>query len=84
MYDSDVYTGYCSFISDEDFLYFKDCNYEGDMYINKTRIDYDVVLYDGNNNDYLNMQRSHYYADDWELFYYTDWNEKRLWNFKVL
>lgn len=75
LYDSDVYTGYCSFISDEDFLYFKDCNYEGDMYINKTRIDYDVVLYDGNNNDYLNMQRSHYYADDWELFYYTDWNE---------
>lgn len=75
LYDSDVYTGYCSFISDEDFLYFKDCNYEGDMFINKTRIDYDVVLYDGNNNDYLNMQRSHYYADDWELFYYTDWNE---------
>ncbi len=67
VYDSDVYTGFCFFISDDDIEYFKDCkNGNGDMYINKNKIDSDVYYYS-----------IAVYSDLDEIFYVTDWSEKK-------
>lgn len=67
VYDSDVYTGYCSFINDTDFKYLKDCkDGEGELYINGKKIDSDVEAY------YVEA-----YSDLEEIFYFTDWNDEK-------
>lgn len=67
VYDSDVYTGYCYFVSDSEFEYFKDYkDGKGELYINKNRIDYDVRVYSVN-----------VYTDLDKVFYFTDWNDEK-------
>ncbi len=67
LYDSDVYAGYSRFISEDQFMYFKDFDYDkgcGEMYINKNKIDFDV--------DYYSIT---VFDDGEKLVYFTDWNE---------
>lgn len=67
VYDSDVYTGYCYFVSDSQFKYFKDYkDGKGELYINKARIDYDVRIYSVN-----------VYTDLNKILYFTDWNDEK-------
>ena len=65
LYESDVYSGYCYFTSDEKLIYFKDVkNGKGELYVDKTRVDYDVKVTWIDNYEEFDM-----------LVYYTDWNE---------
>ena len=65
--DSDVYTGYFYFVSDNQFAYFKDCKDDkGDLYINGERIDYDVRVYG------ITV-----FADQNKVLYFTDWNNEK-------
>lgn len=67
VYDSDVYTGYCDFVSDSEFMYFKEYkDYKGDLYINKDKIDYDVDIYSVEVHPELG-----------KVFYFTDWNDDK-------
>lgn len=67
VYDSDVYTGYCYFVSDTELKYFKDYkDGKGELYINKNKIDYDVEVY------YVEV-----YSDLGKVFYFTDWNDSK-------
>lgn len=67
VYDSDVYTGYCYFVSDNDLEYFKDYkDGKGELYINKNKIDYDVYCY-----------RVEIYSELDKIFYFTDWNDEK-------
>lgn len=67
VYDSDVYTGYCYFVSDNDFEYFKDYkDGKGELYINKNKIDYDVYCYS-----------VEIYSELDKIFYFTDWNDEK-------
>lgn len=69
LYDSDVYNGFCGFISDGEFEYFKDYkNYKGDLYINKKRIDYDV--------DVFSIEA---YPELGKVMYLTDWNDDKYY-----
>lgn len=74
VYDSDVYTGYCYFVSDSQFEYFKDYKDDkGELYINKEKIDYDVRAYSVD-----------VYTDLNKIVYFTDWNsEKEYGTLKV-
>ncbi len=48
VYDTDVYAFYGRFLDDEQFAYVKDVkDYQGSLYISKTKIDDDVELYEG-------------------------------------
>lgn len=69
LYDSDVSKYSAFFITDGQFAYFKDFkNDKGDLYIDKTRIDYDVSPY------HLS------YNEDFEkLTYFTDWDEQKYY-----
>ena len=63
LYDSDVSTASMYFTSGNHFVYYKDVdtqNWKGDLYIDKTQIDYDVAL------------SSVTYMGD-AVLYYTDW-----------
>ena len=67
VYDSDVYTGYCYFVSDSEFEYFKDYkDGKGELYINKNKIDYDVYCYS-----------VEIHSDLDKMFYFTDWNDDK-------
>lgn len=67
VYDSDVYTYNCSFVNETDFKYFKDYkDGNGELYINKNKIDYDVVAYS-----------VEVYSDLDKIFYLTDWNDDK-------
>lgn len=66
LYDEDVYT-YGYFLSEDDFLYFKDYEEDsGDMYINKESIDYDVRLWSVDYN-----------MDSETVLYITDWDSDK-------
>lgn len=63
LYDSDVTLGYCEFIDANEFMYYKSTkDLQGELYINKNRVDYDVYL------------PSPSYSLDHKLFYFTDWS----------
>lgn len=67
LYDSDVYAGTCYFLSDTQFLYFKDYkDANGDLYLNKATVDYDV----SSNNLSYNSELE-------KIYYYTDWNNEK-------
>ncbi len=69
LYDSDVSTYSAFFIADGQFAYFKDFkNDKGDLYINKTRIDYDV-----------NPYHLSYNKDFEKLTYFTDWDDQKYY-----
>lgn len=64
LYDSDVYVGACYFLSDTQFLYFKDYkDGNGDLYLNKAKVDYDVSSI---NLSYNNKLEKIYYFIDWD------------------
>lgn len=64
VYDTDVYTGNCYFVTDDTFAYYKDYKSDSaELYVNKTRIDYDV-------NPYNTVM----YNDADTILYFTDWN----------
>lgn len=64
LYDSDVYAGACKFLSDTQFLYFKDYkDANGDLYLNKAKVDYDVS---SNNLSYNSELEKIYYFIDWD------------------
>ena len=64
VYDTDIRSGYCEFLNDSQFMYFKDYNDDvGDLYINKGKIDYDVNVYNVKYNHSSN-----------KVFYYCDWS----------
>lgn len=67
VYDSDVYTSYCHFAGDDKFEYYKDYkDGKGELYVNKTKIDYDVNIY-----------RTTVYSDSDKVIYLTDWNDEK-------
>lgn len=67
MYDSDVYSGACFFLSDEQFLYFKDYkDGNGDLYLNKAKVDYDV-----------NFSNLSYNSESGKIYYVTDWDSEK-------
>lgn len=67
VYDSDVYTNYCLFVSDTEIKYLKDYkDGKGELYINKNKIDYDVEPYS-----------VEAYSDLGKVFYCTDWNDDK-------
>ncbi len=71
VYDSDVYTGYCYFVNDNDFEYFKDYkDSKGELYINKNKIDYDVYCY-------VYCYSVEIYSELDKIFYFTDWNDEK-------
>lgn len=74
VYDNDVYTGYCYFVSDSEFVYFKDYkDGKGELYINKNRIDFDVKA--GSVKFYAKLSK---------VVYFIDWNsEKEYGTLKV-
>lgn len=66
LYDNDVYASYSYFNEDGRFLYFKDVkDNEGELYIDKQKVDYDVYMY-----------RISYNAEDESLVYMADWSEE--------
>jgi len=68
VYDSDVFNGYCYFVSDSEFQYFKDYkDGKGELYIDKNLIDYDVKI---NSVDVD--------SDLGKVVYFTDWNDNKL------
>ena len=67
LYDSDVYAGTCYFLSDTQFLYFKDYkDANGDLYLNKAKVDYDVCSNNLSYNDKLE-----------KIYYYSDWDNEK-------
>ena len=65
LYDTEVKSTSCSFISDNEFRYFKDLNNQGgDLYINKKYVDSDVY--------HSNLYR---YSHLNPAVYFTDWDE---------
>lgn len=67
VYESDVYTGYCDFVTDTEFQYFKDYrNGKCELYINKNRIDYDVET----SNVEVCFELG-------KVFYFTDWSDNK-------
>ena len=67
VYDSDVYTGYCQFTGDDKFEYYKDYkDGKGELYVNKTKIDYDVNIY-----------RTTVCSDSDKVIYLADWNDEK-------
>ena len=67
VYDSDVYTGYCYFAGDDKFEYYKDYkDGKGELYVNKTKIDYDVNAYN-----------TVVYSDSDKVIYFTDWDDEK-------
>ena len=67
LYDSDVYAGACYFLSDTQFLYFKDYkDANGDLYLNKAKVDYDVCSNNLSYNDKLE-----------KIYYYSDWDNEK-------
>lgn len=64
LYDSEVSVKNCYFLSDSQFLYFKDYkDGDGDLYINKAKVDYDVSSL---NLNYNKEQDKLYYMIDWD------------------
>ena len=67
LYDSDVYAGNAAFLSGGKFLYFKDYKEgSGDLYLNKTKVEYDV------NGLYVNYNET---AD--KLYFFADWDSEK-------
>lgn len=67
VYDSDVYTGYCYFAGDDKFEYYKDYkDGKGELYVSKTKIDYDVNVYN-----------TVVYSDSDKVIYFTDWDDDK-------
>lgn len=67
VYDSDVYYGYGYFVGNDTFEYFKEYNEgKGDLYIDKTRVDYDVTAFSVDVRTKLD-----------KVFYLIDWNEEK-------
>ncbi len=67
LFDSDVSTYYSYFVADDQYLYFKDVkDGKGELYINKTKIDYDVRI------AYVS-----YLEDSKKVAYYTDWSTEK-------
>ena len=69
LYDSDVSTSSMYFVAEDQLMYFKDVNnddYRGELYINKTKIDYDVRLYTVS-----------YIEETKTVVYFTDWNDEK-------
>lgn len=67
--DSDVYSGYISFVGDDKPAYFKDFDTEsakGELYIDGEMIDYDVCAYDIS-----------FDGENGRLIYFTDWDFER-------
>lgn len=73
VYDSDVVTN-CHFAGDDKFVYYKDWkDGKGELYVNKTKIDYDVTNYPGP-----------VYSDSDKVIYFTDYNhEKQYGTLKI-
>lgn len=67
LYDSDVSIGHMNITTDGKVVYFKDVkDYKGDLYVDKTRIDYDVNVY------------SFEYSVDFDkITYFTDYNSDK-------
>ena len=64
LYDSEVYAKIGYFLSDTQFLYFKDYkDGTGDLYLNKAKVDYDVS---SNNLNYNEKTNKLYYLIDWD------------------
>lgn len=64
LYDSEVYAKIGYFLSDSQFLYFKDYkDGTGDLYLNKAKVDYDVSSLNVNYNKELGKL---YYMIDWD------------------
>ena len=64
LYDSEVYAKIGYFLSDTQFLYFKDYkDGTGDLYLNKAKVDYDVS---SNNLNYNENTNKLYYLIDWD------------------
>ncbi len=64
VYDTEVFTGSCRFTNDTNLIYFKNLkDGNGDLYIDKKAIDYDVRSYG-------------IYTDEKRTVYMTDWSEE--------
>lgn len=69
VYDNDVYIGYCRFACDDKFEYYKDYkDSKGELYVNKTKIDYDVKVYS-----------PVVYSDSDKVIYFTDWDNDKMY-----
>lgn len=67
LYDSDVCIDYCRFLSDTDFMYFKEIkDGKGELYINKNQIDSDV-----------SASGIVFCSDLGKVFYRTDWSKAK-------
>ena len=67
LYDTDVSTSTCGFLSNGSLFYFKDVkNSKGDLYVGKACVDYEVYCYGIS-----------YYEDIKTLFYYVDYSSDR-------
>lgn len=67
MYDSDVYAYSIYFLSDGRLCYYKDVKEnQGELFVDKTSIDYDVQLYSVSYNE-----------DSKQLLYFVDWSSER-------
>lgn len=67
LYDSDVCVNGCFFLSDTEFVYYKDMNDDkGELYINGNHIDSDVGAY-----------RVGSVSDGGKTVYYTDWDDDK-------
>lgn len=68
LYDSDVYVDKIDFIEGNKIMYFKDVSgsSKGELYFDKTKIDYDVKI----NDVYYNEESK-------QFIYYTDWNNEK-------
>ena len=70
LYDTDVWTQRIDFVAGGKILYFKDYSYDdgsGDLYLDKTRIDYDVRAY----------STVEYNDDTDSVIYFTDWESDK-------
>lgn len=68
LYDSDVYS-YSAYIYNDKYVYYKDVkDSEGELYVDKQKIDYDVKLYD------------FVFPDESDaVIYMTDWNDEKAY-----
>lgn len=83
MYSEDVYALYSYFVNNNDFLYFKDIKgRDGELYINKSRIDYDVNIYrciaEGDNKNYKLFYFVDYIDDNGTLKVYDGENSTKI------
>ena len=70
VYDSNVEIDCCYFVDNDKIKYYKDCkNGMGELYVNKEKIDYDVVTPDIHEA----------YSDSDKVIYFTDWNSDKCY-----